>query len=256
MKAFLDVSAKLTSVAFAAALAGCGAPPGGTSKPSAVQTAPPAASNPDLRRVSQMVGQDLAKQIEPVRAEIDLDVAVEALRATLAGKAPLPPEQVDAVRRNFTQRLRKQQDAAQAALAAKNQQDSDAFLAENGGKAGVTTTASGLQYEVLRAGDGPKPRAADTVEIDYVGRLRDGRKFEDTYVIGHSAQLVLNRVLPGLAEALPLMPVGAQYRFWVPPKLAYGAQGKAGEIEPNALLTFEIELLAIAGVTPRPPNQE
>lgn len=249
-------SPKLFCLALVLALGACNAPDHLSQGPSAKPAA--AAANPERRRASYMVGQDLAKQIAPLGDEVDIDLVVDALRAAHAGTAPLllPADQTDAVRRDFTRHLREKQDVAHAAQAQKNLHDSEAFLAENGRRNGVTTTASGLQYETLRGGDGPKPVAADTVDIDYIGTLRDGRKIEDTYVIGHSAQFALNRVFPGMAEALQLMPVGAKYRFWVPPKLAYGELGKAGEIEPNVVLTFEIELLAIAGKTPRPPGED
>lgn len=250
------LSPKLLCLALAATLGACNAPTTPTQGPSAKQTTA-AATNPERRRASYMVGQDLARQIAPLGDEVDIDLVVDALRAAHAGAAPLlPADQTDAVRRDFTRHLREKQDAEHAAQAQKNLRDSEAFLAENGRKSGVTTTASGLQYETLRNGDGPRPAAADTVDIDYIGTLRDGRRIEDTYVIGHSAQFALNRVFPGMAEALQLMPVGAKYRFWVPPKLAYGELGKAGEIEPNVVLTFEIELLAIAGKTPRPPGED
>lgn len=236
-------------------LGACSAPADHAQAPSAQKTS--AAANPDRRRASYLVGQDLARQIEPVRDEVDIDLVVEALRAAHAGATPLlPADQVEAVRRDFTRHLRDKQDATRVAHAAKNLRDSQAFLADNGRRPGVTTTASGLQYEILRKADGLKPDANDTVDVAYVGALPDGRKFEDTYVIGHSAQFALNRVFPGMTEALQLMPVGAKYRFWVPPQLAYGEHGKAGEIEPNLVLTLEIELLAIAGKTPPAPGED
>lgn len=119
------------------------------------------------------------------------------------------------------------------------------FLAENGRKAGVTTTASGLQYEVIKPGNGVKPTAADTVLVHYEGRLLDKTVFDSSYSRGQPAQFPLGQVIPGWTEGVQLMPTGAKYRFVVPPALAYGASGAGGVIPPGAVLEFDIELLAI-----------
>ena len=112
---------------------------------------------------------------------------------------------------------------------------------------GVVTTGSGLQYQELRAGKGAQPKATDTVKVDYVGTLLDGTRFDSTYAIDHAATLSLNQVMPGWAEGVQLMSVGSKYKLWVPAKLAYGEHGKPGQIEPNAPLVFEVELLEIVG---------
>lgn len=119
-----------------------------------------------------------------------------------------------------------------------------AFLAENRGKPGVTTTASGLQYLVLVAGSGPAPTRADRVTVHYRGTLIDGTEFDGAYG-EESASFGLEEVIPGWAEALQLMPVGSTYRLFIPPELGYGEQGAGLMIGPNATLLFEIELLAI-----------
>lgn len=111
----------------------------------------------------------------------------------------------------------------------------------------MITTASGLQYQVMRAGKGAHPKANDTVRVNYLGRLLDGSKFESTYDTDHPAEFVLAQVMPGWTEGVQLMTPGSQYRFWIPAKLAYGERGMAGQIEPNSVLVFEIELLEIAG---------
>jgi hypothetical protein len=119
-----------------------------------------------------------------------------------------------------------------------------AFLAENGKKAGVTTTASGLQYEVLKQGTGAKPAATDTVKVHYEGKLLDGTVFDSSVQRGEPVSFPLNRVIPGWTEGVQLMTVGSKYKFVIPSELAYGDQG-AGPIPPHSVLQFEVELLSI-----------
>ncbi len=119
------------------------------------------------------------------------------------------------------------------------------FLAENGRKPGVMTTASGLQYDVIRPGTGPKPAATDTVLVHYEGRLLDKTVFDSSYQRGQPAAFPLDQVIPGWTEGVQLMPTGAKYHFVVPPGLAYGSRGAGGVIPPGAVLEFDIELLAI-----------
>ncbi|MDR2258453.1 MAG: FKBP-type peptidyl-prolyl cis-trans isomerase [Treponema sp.] len=122
-----------------------------------------------------------------------------------------------------------------------------AFLEENGGREGVITTESGLQYEVISEGSGEKPSAADTVRVNYEGTLTDGTVFDSSYERGEAAEFPLNRVIPGWTEGLQLMRVGSSYRFYIPSSLAYGGQG-AGQIIPAyATLVFTVELLEITG---------
>jgi FKBP-type peptidyl-prolyl cis-trans isomerase len=121
------------------------------------------------------------------------------------------------------------------------------FMAENGKKPGVVTTDSGLQYEVIRAGSGPKPARTDTVLVHYEGRLVDAARtvFDSSYQRGQPAAFPLDQVIPGWTEGVQLMPTGSKYRFVVPPALAYGAKGAGGVIPPGAVLEFDIELLAV-----------
>ena len=121
------------------------------------------------------------------------------------------------------------------------------FLAENGKKPGVITTSSGLQYQVIREGTGPKPARTDTVLVHYEGRLVDAAHtvFDSSYQRGQPAAFPLDQVIPGWTEGVQLMPTGSKYRFVVPPALAYGAKGAGGVIPPGAVLEFDIELLAV-----------
>ncbi|MBU6166886.1 MAG: FKBP-type peptidyl-prolyl cis-trans isomerase [Alphaproteobacteria bacterium] len=124
-------------------------------------------------------------------------------------------------------------------------QDDMAFLKANKAKAGVITTGSGLQYQVIRDGKGPRPAAKDTVLVHYEGKLINGTVFDSSYSRGQPAAFPLDQVIPGWTEGVQLMPVGAKYHFVVPPELAYGAQGAGGVIPPGAVLEFDIELLAV-----------
>jgi len=120
------------------------------------------------------------------------------------------------------------------------------FLARNAKKFGVVTTPSGLQYEVLKEGSGPKPTSSDAVIVEYDGKLANGETFDSSASHGGPAPLPVDGLIPGFTEALQLMSPGARYRFWIPPQLAYGERGAGGGvIPPNALLIFDIHLLAV-----------
>ena len=127
----------------------------------------------------------------------------------------------------------------------KNLQEGKDFLAANGKKDGVTTTASGLQYEVITQGDGASPSATDKVTVHYKGTLLDGTEFDSSYKRGETATFPLNRVISGWTEGLQLMKTGSTYRFFIPPDLGYGAHGAGRMIGPNATLIFEVELIKI-----------
>ncbi|HQV81037.1 MAG TPA: FKBP-type peptidyl-prolyl cis-trans isomerase [Agitococcus sp.] len=128
--------------------------------------------------------------------------------------------------------------------AEENKKLGEAFLAENGKKAEVKTTASGLQYEVLTQGASTKPTPTDTVEVHYEGKLTDGTVFDSSVARGQPASFRLDQVITGWTEGLQLMSVGSKYRFVIPAALAYGEMG-AGTIPPNAVLVFEVELLKV-----------
>ncbi len=122
----------------------------------------------------------------------------------------------------------------------------ESFLAENKLKEGVTTTESGIQYEVITMGDGPRPGVEDEVVVHYKGTLIDGTVFDSSYQRDEPAQFVLNQVIPGWTEALQLMPVGSKWKLYIPQELAYGANPRqGGAIEPYMMLIFEVELLDI-----------
>ena len=121
----------------------------------------------------------------------------------------------------------------------------EAFLAKNKGKAGVTTTASGLQYEVIKMGTGTKPTASDKVKVQYVGTLIDGTEFDSSIKRNQPATFPVSNVIPGWTEALQLMPVGSKFKLYLPAAIAYGASGAGEVIKPFSTLIFEVELLEI-----------
>lgn len=120
------------------------------------------------------------------------------------------------------------------------------FMASNASRGGVVTTSSGLQYKILKEGSGPKPVASDIVLVNYEGKLLSGKVFDSTKTEGKPRPMPIGGTIPGWIEGLQLMNQGSTYRFWMPPSLAYGPVGAGGVIPPNAVITFDVELLAIA----------
>ena len=193
-------------------------------------------------KVSYMVGLDLANGIGQIKDEVDVNIVIEAMKAQLAGgKLLMTAEESQAVRQSFMQKLQAAQQAKTVELAGKNKAEGDKYLAANKTKPGVKTTASGLQYSVIKEGTGAKPKATDQVKVHYVGTLLNGTKFDSSIDRGQPATFPLNGVIPGWTEALQLMRVGDRFRVWIPAALAYkGSPGK-----PAGMLVFDIQLLAV-----------
>jgi FKBP-type peptidyl-prolyl cis-trans isomerase len=126
-----------------------------------------------------------------------------------------------------------------------NISEGEKFLAENAKKPGVTTTASGLQYEVLKPGAGAKPTPSNQVTVHYVGTLLNGKEFDSSVRRGEPATFGVTQVIQGWVEGLQLMPLGSKYKFYIPANLAYGERGAGGDIPPYATLIFEVELIKI-----------
>ena len=199
----------------------------------------------EKKQVSYMIGQDMGKSLSVFKDEIDLKVLTQAIADQFAGKASkLTPEQAAKVQEAFTAKIQAKQVAEAAAKAAKGKEEGAAFLAANKAKPGVKVTESGLQYQVVRAGTGPKPAATDVVRVHYKGTLLDGTQFDSSYDRGQPAEFGLAQVIPGWSEGVALMPVGSKYTLWIPSELGYGDAG-GGPIPPNAMLTFEVELMEI-----------
>jgi FKBP-type peptidyl-prolyl cis-trans isomerase FkpA len=202
--------------------------------------------NTDKDKVSYMVGMQIGGSLATIKDEVDLKIVFAAIESTLAGKDPLlTPEQAMEVQRGFAERLQGKRAAEMQEQATKNKAEGEAFLAKNKSASGVKATESGLQYQVITEGKGPKPAATDTVRVHYVGTLLDGTTFDSSVARGEPAQFALNAVIPGWTEGLQLMPVGSKYKLWIPSELGYGDRGTPGPIGPNATLVFEVELLEI-----------
>lgn len=210
----------------------------------------------EKEQVSYMVGMAMARQLQPMKDELDLDTVHKALKTSLAGeKMLLTDQQASEISENFGRKMQAKQIEEMLKKAKDNKEAGDKFLAENAKKPGVTTTSTGLQYQVITEGKGAKPKSTDVVRVNYKGTLLDGKTFDSTYDRNEPAMFQLEQVVPGWKEGIALMPVGSKYRFWIPSSLGYGEQGTpGGPIGPNATLVFEVELLDI--VKPdQMPNQ-
>lgn len=200
------------------------------------------------QKASYAFGMDVGNQFSPARSLLDVDAFMKGFEDALNEAEPaLDQAEIQTVMQAFSDRVREEQMASHEADATRNREEGAAFLAENGAKDGVTTTDSGLQYEVLEPGDGPTPGPTDQVTIHYQGTLVDGTVFDSSYEAGEPATFGVGGVIPGFSEALQLMPVGSKYRFVIPSELGYGGQGAGGDIGPDATLIFEVEMLEIAG---------
>ena len=201
----------------------------------------------DRQQVGYLIGADVGRQLAPIADEIELPMLVEGVRTILANTTPVIAEaEANSLRAAFAERMQVRAEAESTAKGAKSKAEGDAFLAKHRLEKGVYTTGSGLQYMVLRQGNGNRPVATDRVEVNYRGTLLDGTEFDSSYARGRPAVFSLTQVVAGWTEGLALMPVGSKYRFWIPSELGYGAKGMPGSpIGPDATLVFDVELLSI-----------
>ena len=196
----------------------------------------------EIKAVSYCVGMSIAGSLLQQDLEgIDADVMAQAIRDVFEGKTlSYQPEQANDIIQQYLAK------ASMVKFEAIKKEGED-FLANNASKSGVTTTASGLQYEVLTEGNGPKPGATDNVTVHYHGTLIDGVVFDSSIHRGQPATFGVHQVIAGWTEALQLMSVGAKYRLYIPQELAYGANPHpGGAIKPYSALIFDVELLSIA----------
>ena len=201
----------------------------------------------EKEKVSYGIGVDVARNFKRLGIDLDVNVLLKAMRDEFSGeKLLMTEEDLRATMNSFQGELRQKQAQAVRSAAEDNKKAGDVFLAENKTKEGVVTLPSGLQYKILKAGDGKKPAETDTVEVNYRGTLINGTEFDSSYSRGQPATFkVKGGVIPGWTEALKLMPVGSKWQLFIPPQLAYGERGAGRDIGPNATLIFEVELLAI-----------
>lgn len=192
------------------------------------------------------LGVEIGKNLKPIAEDVNVAVVMQGVRDGLkGGDLQMTDEEVKKSYQAFQQKMNTKMQEERKQLAEKNKAEGDAFLEENKQKEGVVTLPSGLQYKVLKEGNGPKPKENDTVIAHYVGKLLDGTQFDSSYDRGKPLTIQVNRVIPGWTEALQLMPVGSKWELYIPSNLAYGARGGGSVIPPNATLIFDVELLDI-----------
>jgi FKBP-type peptidyl-prolyl cis-trans isomerase len=202
--------------------------------------------NTEDQKASYGIGHQMGEQIQAAESRIDLDAFMAGVRDGLAGREPAVPEdEIQTALMALGEAIQEEEMLRYTEEADRNALEGAEFLAENRTKEGVQVTESGLQYEVLREGDGPSPSADDMVSIHYRGTLIDGTQFDSSYDREEPAVFGVGGVISGFGEALQLMNVGSHYRVFIPSELGYGPQGSGQVIGPNATLIFEIELLEI-----------
>jgi FKBP-type peptidyl-prolyl cis-trans isomerase len=197
-------------------------------------------------KVSYSIGLDIGSTLKKQNIDVNADALVAGLKDALTGAKPqLTEEQIKETMTTFSNELKNKQQAATQEAAQKNTVEGEKFLAENKTKPGVKTTASGLQYKVMKEGSGPSPKETDTVVTNYRGTLINGTEFDSSYKRNEPVTFPVNGVIKGWTEALQLMKKGAKYQLFVPAGLAYGPRGAGQDIGPNATLIFEVELVDI-----------
>jgi peptidyl-prolyl cis-trans isomerase len=199
-----------------------------------------------MDKVSYALGIGIGRQLSQMgAADLNIDDFAQAIKDVIAGDLKLGDAEAQQIVQEFFAKQEEKQKAVAAEKGKAAKQDGEKFLAENGKKEGVITTASGLQYQVLREGNGQSPKATDTVECHYEGTLIDGTKFDSSYDRGQTATFPLNQVIAGWTEGLQLMKEGGKYRFFIPYELGYGERGAGASIPPFSTLVFDVELVSV-----------
>lgn len=207
------------------------------------------------QKVSYLIGRNIGDSMKADGISLDLDLLFAGLKETAAGtESQISDADSQAIMTKFQQDLQAKAQAAAEAKAAESAAAGKAFLEENGKREGVTTTESGLQYEVLTAAEGDKPTAADTVKVHYHGTTTDGTVFDSSVDRGEPIEFPLSGVIPGWTEGVQLMSVGSKYKFTIPANLAYGDNPGGGR--PGGVLIFEVELLEIIKAPEAPAAEE
>ncbi len=200
----------------------------------------------EKQKISYTIGVSLAKDFKARNIEVDPSMILQGMQDEISGKKLMMSEkEMEETMLKFQQEMMAKMEKQQKEEGAKNRKAGEAFLAENKKKQGVVTLPSGLQYRVIKMGNGPKPKAEQTVKVHYRGSFIDGKEFDSSYKRGQPIEFPLNGVIPGWTEALQLMPVGSKWEIFIPSDLAYGDQGAGGAIPPGSTLVFEVELLDV-----------
>jgi FKBP-type peptidyl-prolyl cis-trans isomerase FklB len=202
----------------------------------------------DLKqKASYSYGYSLGRNLKAQAVDIDPELFARGLADALGGgPGALKDEEIQASLQEFARQLQAKQAGMAGKAAVNNKVEGERYLAANKTKPGVTTLPSGLQYKVLKQGTGPKPKANETVTVHYEGKLIDGTIFDSSLKRGQPTSFPVNQVIAGWTEALQLMPVGSTWQLFIPSNLAYGEKPRpGGPIGPNAVLTFEVQLIKI-----------
>lgn len=197
-------------------------------------------------KLSYALGLDLGAYFKSLGEDFNLSVIQRGIDDSYNGKkALMTTEEAAQVQQQFAARQQEKQVKQVMEMTAANQEAAQKFLDENKGKEGVKTTASGLQYKIVKEGKGDKPVTTDTVKVHYKGTLLDGTEFDSSYKRNQPAEFQVDQVIPGWTEAMQLMNVGSTYELYLSPELAYGDRGAPPVIEPGSMLIFEVELLGV-----------
>ena len=203
--------------------------------------------NNELDRISYALGLSMGNNFRSSGIEkINVKDFADGVAAVFSGETPKMTydEAKEEIRKFFTE-MEERQKAEAAKMGEVNAKAGENFLAENAKRPEVKTTATGLQYEIVKEGDGPTPTRGDRVTVHYTGKLIDGTVFDSSVERGEPATFGVTQVIPGWVEALQMMKTGSQWRLYIPSKLAYGPNGAGGVIGPNATLIFDVELIKI-----------
>ncbi len=202
----------------------------------------------DDQKASYAIGLDAGRNLMATRNHLDVQALALGIQDVFDEQDQrIPQEELQEILVAFDETIRAEVQVESEADGVRNTEEGAVYLSDNGAREGVTTTDSGLQYEVLRQGDGAQPSATDRVTVQYRGTLIDDTEFDSSYERGEPATFQVGGVIPGFGEGLQLMEVGSQYRLVIPGDLAYGEGGSPPAIGPNATLIFEVELLEIPG---------
>jgi len=199
------------------------------------------------QRTSYVIGAGIGTNLKSQGVTVDADVVAAGIADAIAGTLQLSPEVMAATMETLKSEVAGKQQAEHARASAANAKAGADYLAKNAKQPGVKTTASGLQYKVLKSGAGATPSSTDTVKVHYRGTLIDGTVFDSSIDRGEPVTFPVTGVIAGWTEALQLMKVGDKWQLTVPSNLAYGERGAGGVIGPNSVLIFDVELLDIEG---------
>ena len=198
------------------------------------------------QKISYAIGNNIGKNFISQELDLSMDEFMQGIKDGIAGTSQMTEEEIATVLTNLQQELVAKQQAKLEKEGESNKTEGEEFLAANKSKEGVITTDSGLQYKVLKKGDGPKPTEEDQVTVHYRGYYINGDEFDSSYKRNQPATFPVTGVIPGWTEALLLMNVGDKLELFIPYNLGYGEQGKPPRIEPYKTLLFEVELIEIA----------